>query len=576
MKKRMLYGVANYEEIVAKNGYFIDKTQYIERLEEIENPVFLRPRRFGKSLWCRILECYYSIHQKDRFEELFGATWIGNNPTPLKNAFIVLHLDFSTVDYTGTLRDIEVSFNATCNIKMKTLDNLYRNWFQCPVEIDFKANGNDNLKTILGHVSRNDSPKLYVIIDEYDNFANQLITGRKDHLYHQLTGDDSFLKTFFKTLKEGRKTGAIANVFITGVLPVTMDELSSAFNIANFITLDASFENMLGFTQSEVNGLLDDICRDYNISLPQRREIETIIVNHYNGYHFLSPDIEAVFNPTLLAYFFDQFCRHRKFPRFLTDMNLRTDLSWVKRITSAHPGSTEEFVDHLVTHGSIRYDSASLITKFDMKQFFDKGFFPISFYYLGMLTIQDDFYLNLPNLNMRQIFIEYFNELHQIDVSTRFTEIMESFVMQPDIESLFSGYWREYVSQLPEAIFAQVNENFYRTTFYELCSRYLSSWLAFTVESSYPQGKSDLEFIGKFHEKFAGRRWVIEFKYYSNAELAKIKTTVENFTLQQADTEQIRGYAAGLRSQYAEAIISLHVIYCFGNQGFRVFEVANP
>jgi len=206
MKKRMLYGVANYEEIVAKNGYFIDKTQYIERLEEIENPVFLRPRRFGKSLWCRILECYYSIHQKDRFEELFGATWIGNNPTPLKNAFIVLHLDFSTVDYTGNLRDIEVSFNTTCNIKMKTLVNLYRNCFQCPVEIDFKANGNDNLKTILGHISRNDSPKLYVIIDEYDNFANQLITGRKDHLYHQLTGDDSFLKTFFKTLKEGRKT----------------------------------------------------------------------------------------------------------------------------------------------------------------------------------------------------------------------------------------------------------------------------------------------------------------------------------------------------------------------------------
>jgi Predicted AAA-ATPase/PD-(D/E)XK nuclease superfamily len=576
MKKRMLYGVANYEEIIAENGYFVDKTRYIPELEMIRNPVFLRPRRFGKSLWCRILECYYSIHQKDRFDELFGATWIGNNPTPLKNAFIVLHLDFSTVDYTGNLRDIEVSFNTTCNIKMKTLVNLYRNCFQCPVEIDFKANGNDNLKTILGHISRNDSPKLYVIIDEYDNFANQLITGRKDHLYHQLTGDDSFLKTFFKTLKEGRKTGAIANVFITGVLPVTMDELSSAFNIANFITLDASFENMLGFTQSEVNVLMDDICRDYDISLPQRREIETIIVNHYNGYHFVSPDIEAVFNPTLLAYFFDQFCRHRKFPKFLTDMNLRTDLSWVKRITSAHPGSTEEFVDHLVTYSSIRYDSALLITKFDMKQFFDKGFFPISFYYLGMLTIQDDFYLNLPNLNMRQIFIEYFNELHHIDVSTRFAEIMESFVMHPDIESLFAGYWREYVSQLPEAIFQQVNENFYRTTFYELCSRYLSSWLAFTVESSYPQGKSDLEFIGKFHEKFAGRRWVIEFKYYSNADLTKMKTTVENFTLQEADTEQIRGYAAGLKIQYAEARISLHVIYCFGNQGFRVFDVINP
>jgi hypothetical protein len=419
----------------------------------------------------------------------------------------------------------------------------------------------------------NDMPPLYVIIDEYDNFANQLITGRRDDVYKRLTADDSFLKTFFKTLKEGRKTGAIANVFITGVLPVTMDELASAYNIANFITLDASFENMLGFTQTEVNGLLDSICLDYDISPPQRREIEMIIVNHYDGYHFVSPDIEAVFNPTLLAYFFDQFCRHRKSPEFLTDLNLRTDISWVQRITTAYPGSTEEFVESLVVLNTIKYDRNFLITKFDMKQFFDKGFFPISFYYLGMLTIQDRFTMKLPNLNMRQIFIEYFNELYQIDVSTRFAEIMESFVMQPDIESLFAGYWREYVSQLPEAIFQQVNENFYRTTFYELCSRYLSSWLAFTVENSYPQGKSDLEFIGKLHEKFAGRRWVIEFKYYSNADLTKMKTTVDKFTLQEADTEQIRGYATGLRAQYAEARISLHVIYCFGNQGFRVFDV---
>jgi hypothetical protein len=402
-----------------------------------------------------------------------------------------------------------------------------------------------------------------------------LITGRRDDVYKRLTADDSFLKTFFKTLKEGRKTGAIANVFITGVLPVTMDELASAYNIANFITLDASFENMLGFTQTEVNGLMDSICRDYDISPPQRREIEAIIINHYNGYHFVSPDIEAVFNPTLLAYFLDQFCRHRKFPEFLTDLNLRTDISWVQRITTAYPGSTEEFVESLVTLNTIKYDRSFLITKFDMKQFFDKGFFPISFYYLGMLTIQDRFTMKLPNLNMRQIFVEYFNELHQIDVSTRYTEIMETFIMQPDIERLFAGYWREYVSQLPEAIFQQVNENFYRTTFYELCSRYLSSWLAFTVESSYPQGKSDLEFIGKFHEKFAGRRWVIEFKYYSNAELTKMKTTVDKFTLQEADTEQIRGYATGLRAQYAEARISLHVIYCFGNQGFRVFDVTD-
>jgi hypothetical protein len=174
---------------------------------------------------------------------------------------------------------------------------------------------------------------------------------------------------------------------------------------------------------------------------------------------------------------------------------------------------------------------------------------------------------------MREIFVEYFNELHRIDVSTRYAEMMQSFVNAPDLERLFAGYWEKYVSQLPEAIFQQVNENFYRTTFYELCSRYLSSWFTWNGDRSYPKGKSDLEFVGKYHEKFAGLRWVIEFKYYSNAEFRRFKTSIEDFELQAEDTRQIAGYVEGLKEEYPEAQISQFVIYCFGNQGFRVFAV---
>ena len=574
MKKRILYGSADYEEVIAKNGYFVDKTRYIEKLEEIENPVFLRPRRFGKSLWCRILECYYSVHMKDRFDELFGHTWIGRHPTPLKNAHIVLHLDFSVVGIGQDLDSVRRSFNNTCGIRIKRLFLRYPQYLKDSSRISEKNDAFDNMEILLDAL-RDDCPSLYVIIDEYDSFANQLITSRKDHLYRQLTADDGFLKTFFKTLKEGRKTGAIGNIFITGVLPITMDELASGFNITRFITLVDRFEAMLGFTQSEVDHLLDDIYADYELDPSTRPEISEILKVHYNGYHFISPQGEAIYNPTLIMYFLVEFCESGgRIPKFLTDLNLRTDLSWVQRITSSYPGSTEAFVDNLVTHNIIRYDSNYLSSKFDMRQFFDEGFFPISFYYLGMLTLQDEFYLKLPNLNMRQIFVEYFNELHHIDVSTRYTEIMQAFVAEPNIENLFAGYWREYVSQLPEAIFQQMNENFYRTTFYELCSRYLSSWLAFTVENSYPQGKSDLEFIGKFHEKFAEMRWVIEFKYFSNAELSRMKTTIEAFTLREEDTGQIRGYAEDVRQQYPECRTFLHVIYCLGNQGFRVFEVA--
>jgi len=572
MKKRILYANANYEEIVAENGYFVDKTHYIAKLETVKNSVFLRPRRFGKSLWCRILECYYSIRQKDDFERLFGHTYIGKNPTPLKNSFFVLHLDFSVVNPIGNAADIGKSFNQVCNSKMDVMLGHNAAWFDENIVSDTKESASANLRNILDHIDKHDLPRLYVIIDEYDNFANQLIVSRKDGLYRELTGDDSFLKTFFKTLKEGRKTGAVADVFITGVLPVTMDDLASGFNIANFITLKAEFENMLGFTQTEVDSLLDEVYRDYEIDPCTRSEVNDLIRNHYNGYHFVNPSGEAVYNSTILMYFLQDFTCYKQIPKHLTDLNLRTDISWVRRLTGSDPQYSEAFVNQLTIHNVIRYDESFLVTKFDMSQFFDKSYFPVSFFYLGMLTRQDEFYLRLPNLNMRKIFVEYFNELHRIDVSTKYAEMMQGFVNTPNLPQLFADYWKLYVSQLPEAIFQQVNENFYRTTFFELCSRYLSRWFTFNVERSYPQGRSDLEFVGKFHEKFAGLRIVIEFKYFSNSDLKKMKTSVKKFRLRKEDSLQIAGYAEGLKQEYPQAKISQYVIYCFGNQGFQVFE----
>lgn len=575
MKRPIPYGVANYVELVRDQSYFVDKTRYIAQLERVKNPVFLRPRKFGKSLWCRILECYYSLSQAQEFETLFGQTYIGKYPTPLHNTFFVLHVDFSTVDPTGTLEEIEASFDNTCNLKMKTILTRYRAWFRDLVSIDEHRHAAENLKRILQVIEGEQLPQLYVIIDEYDNFANQLIISHKDRLYYELMSGNSFLKTFFKTLKDGRKTEALANVFITGVLPITIDDLASGFNIATFITLDPEFENMLGFTQVEVDLLLDDIYRDYQIDPATRREVDTVIKTQYNGYHFIAPDGEALYNSTMLMYFLRDFTRYKKIPEYLTDLNLKTDISWVKRITGANPENTEEFVDHLTMTNTIPYNKTFLISKFNMSQFFEKGFYPISFFYLGMLTKHDDFLLELPNLNMQQIFVEYFNELHHIDVSTVYADMMQRFVNDLNLPALFAGYWEKYVSQLPEAIFQQVNENFYRTTFYELCSRYLSRWFTWNVERSYPQGRSDLEFVGKYHEKFAGIRMVIEFKYFSNAEFKKLHTTLADFQLQPADTQQIQGYAIGLKQEYPEANVSLFVIYCFGNQGFRVFEASS-
>jgi len=493
-----------------------------------------------------------------------------------------MSLDFSTIEVGRSLQDIEHNFKQQTNSLLDLLRVKYAGLLDAMPQIDLREPVSNNLKRLFQFLAMSSLPPVYVIIDEYDNFTNHLITTHQDHLYRQLMSDDSFLKAFFKILKEGRKTGVVANVFMTGVLPMMIEEMTSGFNIAQIITLDPEFEYMIGFTQSEVDALLDEVYRDYEFDSVTRSEVENVIKAQYDGYHFITPDGEDVYNSTTLMYFLASFCRFGQIPQFLIDYNLRTDLSWVQRITGSLPEQTEAFVGELTMTNRIAYDQAYLITKFNMAQFFTPDFQPISFYYLGMLTKESEFAMKLPNLNMRQMFVEYFNQLHRIDVSTRYADMMQNFVTRPDLPTLFADYWRLYVSQLPEAIFQQacpepvewVNENFYRTTFYELCSRYLCKWWTWNVERSYPQGRSDLEFVGKYHERFAGQRIVIEFKYYSNTEWKSRKTTIEAFQLQEEDTRQIAGYVEGLRQEYQEARVTQFVIYCIGNQGFRVFQAA--
>ena len=572
MTKNVPYGIMNYAELIFKNAYFIDKTAYINTLDTVQNPIFLRPRRFGKSLLCSMLEYYYDINQTQNFKELFGQTWIGNHPTENHNTYIILKYDFSVISVSDNLTEIEQDFNRYCVGKLNQLRYYYPDFLHRFPDVDPDEKISTTLALWLDHLKQSGSPPVYVIIDEYDNFVNQLITKNQDHLYEEITSGDSFFRTFFKVLKEGRQTGAVANVFITGVLPITIDDLTSSYNIGTFLTLDRSFEHMLGFTQTEVNSLMDSIYQDYSIDPSTRSQVDEVIKSQYNGYHFIRADSEAVYNPTMLMFFLREFCDQKVIPKNLTDLNLRTDLSWIKRITN-RPENTEEILNKIIKSNTVPYDGEYLVSKFNKSQFFNRNYYPVSLFYLGMLTRKDEFLLELPNLSMRKIFTEYYNELLHIDVSTRYASMMQGFVNNPDLEKLFANYWDLYIGQFPEAIFAQVNENFYRTTFYELCSRYLSTWFTWNIERSYPQGRSDLEFVGKYHERFARLRWVIEFKYLSNTEFTRMKCSIDTIPLKQEDTMQIQGYAEGLKQEYPEANIRLFVIYCIGNQGFRVFRV---
>ena len=571
-KRRVAYGVGSFKELRQKNSYFVDKTRYIELLENYENPVFLRPRRFGKSLWCSILSHYYDINQKEQFKALFGDTYVGQHPTPLKNSFMILHLDFSVIDVSTDLKEIEISFRGHCNRTLETLLCTYAKYFHGAPEINFEHTASYNLGVVFNHIQQSDAPPLYLIIDEYDSFANQLVVRYQEQVYQDLTSDASFFKTFFRTIKSGRQMGSIANSFITGVLPITMDDLTSAYNIAYFLTLRPPFASMLGYTQEEVETWLRSIYEEYELNPESFNEVKGMIKNHYNGYCFVEEN-EPLYNSTLVNYFLKSLTEKKRAPRILVDENLRIDITWIERLTARNPQKTEALIDQLAIEGWIHYEYRFLSQKFNMHQFFEESYFPISFFYLGMLTLEDQYRMKVPNPNIREIMGDYFTQVHHIDASNRYEEMMRSFDMQGDMEKLFADYWKLYISQFPEAIFQKVNENFYRSTFFELCSRFLSHLYSWNVERSYPSGKSDLEFVGKYHEKFAGLRWVIEFKYYSNAEFRKLNRSIEAFELQPEDTEQIAGYVEGLRREYPEAQISQFVVYCFGNQGFRVFAL---
>jgi len=570
VKKRIPYAIANFEEIRERNCYFVDKTKYIETLEEYKAPVFLRPRRFGKTLWCSILECYYDIGREDRFEELFGGTYIAENPTPEKNSLLVMRLNFSLVEVSDDEFDIQRSFNSVCKGAMSVFFAQYADYFS-GFDLAFTS-ASEQLEKTIHFIKANNLPSLYIIIDEYDNFTNQLITTHQDGLYKELTTGDSFLRTFFKAIKAGTESRAVRHVYITGVLPVTIDDLTSGFNIAQIVTLKKPFINMLGFTQPEVDDYLEMVRIGYGYEQALIDSLRVLLKNYYNGYHF-SADSESIYNSTILTYFVSEFTTEDgEFAEDFIDPNLKTDIRWIRRLTR-HENDTAELLEAVAIHGELPYERNNLRSKFNLNTFFDKEFFPISLFYLGMLTFKDADTMVVPNQTMRTIFTEYYNEEEHYNVSGGYQEYFRAFRKDLDLTHLFSGYWEKYISQIPAQAFDKANENFFRTTFYELCRRHLSLDFVFNIEVNYPCGRSDWELLGKPHTKYKNIKQVAEFKHFSAAEGKRLKI-MKLKKPRDAEIEQVTKYADEILKDFPQYSITRYVIYTLGSSQYRAFAVS--
>ena len=296
-------GISNYEDIVRENRIYVDKTMYIEKLEKLSDKtiMFLRPRKFGKTLFTSTLECYYDINKQDRFNELFQNTYIGKNPTNNKNKYCILRFNFSGIS-TETLDETKKSF------KNSTIESI--KIFIAKYHLDFYINENQEAEEILNslytafQIQKNNN-KIYVLIDEYDHFANELLGFRTDE-FKNLVAKNGKIRKWYEILKKGTET-VVDRIFITGVAPITLDSTTSVFNIASDLTKDITFNDMLGFNRKDVEYLMDELY----ISKEAQEELLPVVKTNYDGYVFSdeiqNEEIEdyKLYNSNMTLYFFN-------------------------------------------------------------------------------------------------------------------------------------------------------------------------------------------------------------------------------------------------------------------------------
>ena len=562
------YAVANYADLRDRGFYYVDKTDYIPRLEAYNAPVFLRPRRFGKSLLVSTLAHYYDRTLAHRFEDLFGGTYIGSHPTPEHNRYMIIRYDFSAMVMADNMEGLEQNFNILNRGPVEIMVTHNRDLFG-DFQFSTRENAAQMLEEALTYAREHGLPPVYILIDEYDNFTNQLLTSYNDPLYEKVTTADSFLRTFFKVIKKGIGEGSIRTCFCTGVLPVTMDDLTSGYNIAEILTLESDFINMLGFTHAEADAYLRYVLDKYTGSQERYDEIWQLIVNNYDGYRF-SPKGEKLFNATILTYFLKKFAVNKgEVPEEMIDENLRTDIGWLRRLTLSLENS-KAMLDALVIDNGLYYNVADLSSKFNKQKFFDKNFYPVSLFYLGMTTLQNNFRMALPNLTMRSIYMDYYNVLNRIDGgANRYVPTYERFVDERDFESLVRNYFEQYLGQFPAQVFDKINENFIRCSFFELVSRYLSSCYTFAIEQNNSEGRADFEMTGIPGTDYYTDDRLVEFKYYKAKEAEKM---LELDAPLPEHVEQVHRYAEDTLRHFPNYKVRTYVVYICANRGWKCWE----
>ena len=580
-KRTIPYGVINWAELV-RECHFVDNTAYIRALEPIKTPVFLRPKRFGKSIVCSMLAHYYDVALKDRFDELFGKTDIGRDPTPLRNSFLVLPFDFSTVQ-VGTIAEIERNFMQHVRGRVERFAAQYAghaDWSGV-LKMENPAAMIDAIRDI---VHEKNLPPLYVIIDEYDNFTNELVVSGRDVEYDAVCGHDtqgdatreSFFKTFFKSFKAGLADGTVGRTYFTGVLPITLDDLSSGFNVGTVVSLDTDKLGLVGFTRAQVRKYVDEIFVEHGLDPSLKAPVMTDLENFYDGYHFL-PGAEPLFNATICNWYLRRLLVERKPPSLVIDSNVRTDIAWFRMLARSLPNALEKLRGYIERGSAERADFNSLSAKFGRTKFFSEEFFPYALYYLGLLTFESPFRLNIPNLTIKNMFVDYYDELSACKnvnaAREAFSEAAEALALGDGTwRDVFDAYWQHYVkARIPAQAFDKMNENFFRTTFTSRCLDVLPMFYSFETEYNSSEGRCDFLAIPKVG--FGKPAQLVEFKYFTNAAAEKGKVLGRAEPDAETVAQALAYREALARRPDWKAPVAASVVEVCGGEGYNWFDL---
>ena len=406
--KRIPYGVSNFVDIVERNQYYVDKTMYIPKLEdEADALFFIRPRRFGKSLFINMLRAYYDINMKGRFEELFGNLWIGSHPTEDQGKFQVLYFDFSRIG--GNIDVLQEYFNDYCNIILDSFIESYSQYYSEEFVRRVKDAATTSSKLNLIHTEASKRGyKLYLIIDEYDNFTNIVLNEHGEKVYWALTHASGFYRDIFKLFK-----GMFDRVFMTGVSPVTLDDLTSGFNIGWHISTKPTFNQMLGFSTEDVRDMI--VYYQETGKIRQDADVEAIIADMkpwYDNYCFAKSALKTqskVFNCDMVLYYLRNYMETGEAPEQMIDPNTKTDYGKMKKLLQLDKldGDRKGIIYEIAQKGDI---IGNIEESFPAKMLVDPKIFVSLLFYYGMLTIKGTrgtrLILGIPNNNVRKQYYE--------------------------------------------------------------------------------------------------------------------------------------------------------------------------